>query len=82
MIHITMRDNNTNEVRVLHKKLEWFERGSDFMWSDGNFSCDCNRALFFYDHDIDIECGESRFAVLGIRIDDGTFVYSDDESRS
>lgn len=32
-----------------------------WVWSEGNFSCDCNRAIFFGDEDE--TCGESRFKV-------------------
>lgn len=36
-----------------------------FMWEDGNYACDCNRALLFkgiQDH----PCGSDRFDVLSI----------------
>jgi hypothetical protein len=33
-----------------------------FLWQEGNYSCDCNRAPFFT-HD-DVECGGSRFRIL------------------
>jgi len=37
----------------------WEEEGGVcwFLWSDGNYSCDCNRSLFFLDEEWD--CGES-----------------------
>jgi hypothetical protein len=38
-----------------------------FMWEDGNYSCDCNRALFFLDEDYDdLKCGDCRFEILSI----------------
>jgi hypothetical protein len=33
----------TGEVRVV--PVDWTD--NDYMWSEGNYACDCNRALFF-----------------------------------
>jgi hypothetical protein len=42
------------------------------MWAEGNYSCDCNRALFFAmavdEEDTDVSCGEKGYSV---RIVDG-----------
>lgn len=40
---IYIKDNLTGIVKECHEDLEF----SDFMWSEGNYSCDCNRHLFF-----------------------------------
>lgn len=38
---------------------------SVFQWSDGNYSCDCNRAILFLGTDYEnAECGDSRFTIL------------------
>ena len=41
--------------------------GSEFIWIDGNFACDCNRGLFFAnaagEHDPDCDCGHERYRV-------------------
>lgn len=41
--------------------------GADFIWSEGNFACDCNRALFFEEaignDDPDRECGSEAYTV-------------------
>lgn len=63
--HIT--DTTTGETRTYVCEHPW-EQHSDFLWSEGNFGCDCNRALFFAraageDDDIDLPCGETRFRV-------------------
>ena len=46
LVHI--RYNPTDEVR-LYKTTGWFTNGDfgEFIWSEGNYSCDCNRCLFF-----------------------------------
>ena len=52
----------------------------DYMWSDGNYGCDCNRALFFAryrgEEELDFECGEGAYSV---RITDGLgkVIYQD-----
>ena len=40
------------------------EEGFRFHWTDGNYGCDCNRAMFFSgDHEADVPCGDERFSV-------------------
>lgn len=79
MIYIT--DNTTGESR-LHTE-DWHD---DFIWSEGNFACDCNRALFFAraggEDDTDkTPCGESRYSV---RIVDeaGNLLYEDEPAKA
>ena len=50
-----------------------------YMWGEGNFACDCNRAIFFAANDEDDEhkCGETAFSVQ-IVDGSGTIVYQDD----
>ena len=43
-VHI--KEVATGTVRACHMDLEW-EDGSEYWWSEGNMSCDCNRALEF-----------------------------------
>ena len=60
---VTMRDNKTQEEQVIEMDGEYIP----YLWEEGNFACDCNRAVFFTgDHDIVQECGESRFDVLAV----------------
>lgn len=56
---------------------------SDFMWKDGNWSCDCNRHLFWLraqdlekskDH---VPCGYSRFLARATRLDTGGVVFDE-----
>lgn len=61
----------------------WREAGDSFinpfMWEDGNWSCDCNRELFFLGTPMeDTTCGDERFKVLrlearikGVCVDSG-----------
>lgn len=43
-------------------------RFQDYIWSDGNFACDCNRTYYWNyadgeGPDIDVQCGDSRFLI-------------------
>lgn len=77
---ISITDTKSAETRV----MEWDDSTwhGDYIWSDGNFGCDCNRALFFYQAGGEEEpemtpCGNSRYA-LKITLN-GEEVYSDAE---
>lgn len=73
-INIYIRRNS--DMLVMHYDapdiVGFIDDGSfnEFIWSDGNFACDCNRRLFFeraldanYDDDIDYDCGSDKYAV-------------------
>ena len=52
-------------------------RATEFMWNDGNYSCDCNRAWFFAraanEPEYDVDCGEELYTVIMILREDGHF---------
>lgn len=65
-----IRNNATDEVReyraltVIDEVMGW---PNDFIWAEGNYSCDCNRELFFAraaGHEAETtECTDWRFSV-------------------
>lgn len=68
-----IRKNDTREVREYHPDM-LIKDGEDWpdiwIWTDGNFSCDCNRALFFgyaagetWKDANDAPCGEGGYSV-------------------
>lgn len=78
-------DSTTGETREHRDGLEWYEH-SDYLWSDGNFGCDCNRFLFFEravgheplrDEESKIHCGWTRYKVV-IKDESGAVLYDDD----
>jgi hypothetical protein len=78
MIHIHIRKVSTGEIRTYHHESEW----SEFLWTDGNFGCDCNRELFFEDaNDPEFEntkCSKGRFVIdKAIDVETGRVVYSE-----
>ena len=43
---VHFRDTRTGEVRVWLSEFA-SDEGADFMLTEGNYSCDCNRSIFF-----------------------------------
>jgi hypothetical protein len=52
----------------------------EYIWRDGNYACDCNRANFFDGRYAENNaCGHGRFVIDKIvRVDTGAIVYKDD----
>jgi hypothetical protein len=59
-------------------RMDYF---GDFIWSDGNYSCDCNRAIFFHEarkeDSSDRECGDSAFSVRILHPVSSAVLYED-----
>jgi len=47
--------------------LDWEADSQEFMWTEGNYSCDCNRALFWSraggEEDIEQDCGNVTYPI-------------------
>ncbi len=69
-----LRKNITGEVRTYTTDVpEEYADGQEFLWTEGNYACDCNRELFFEraggNHDFDSEsCGDERFELVSLTI--------------
>lgn len=54
----------------------------EFMWSEGNFGCDCNRgdwmARELGEPDPNYPCGGEKIVVEKIELEDGTVIYRGD----
>ena len=63
--------NATKEERIvpIGDGIEWGD-GSHHWLTEGNFGCDCNRAILFGDDNE--ECGESRYLIPCAILEDGT----------
>jgi hypothetical protein len=65
---VAIRRNDTGEIRISRHDYEWDTDGSDYLWTEGNFSCDCNRYLFFQraagEDEGEHSCGDSLYTVL------------------
>ena len=76
---VFIRDNNTKEVREYVEEREW---SSDYIWSEGNYSCDCNRAVFFAEagkEDVapawEQPCGDCAYSFIDIKLENGNSVW-------
>lgn len=86
---VKIQDNTTGEVATYID--EFGSPDSDpFMWEDGNYSCDCNRLLFFHRgqgmpedqvRELDLICGHERFTVLEIVDAKGRRIYSEEKTE-
>jgi hypothetical protein len=50
MLHVSIRRNSDALTRVYdfaYEGMKPWDEDSDWIWSEGNYSCDCNRAIFF-----------------------------------
>ena len=80
VVHI--RHNPTGEVRIAKDHTGWYRNDefSEFIWSEGNYSCDCNRCLFFKrvkdEDESDCECGDNEYSVR-IYDEKGKLIYTD-----
>lgn len=58
---------------------EYDEHPGIYIWEDGNFSCDCNRGLFYTNHEVDFKCNENenRFKVNLKNVIDNKYFYKE-----
>ena len=84
LLHI--KNNETNEVAYTVSKIFNNEDGSPnpFIWEEGNYSCDCNRELFFCraknlpDPNLDeLRCTEEKYSVRLIELDTYKTIYAE-----
>lgn len=77
---LIIRRNADGVVRRLSMESMGGYHG-DYIWSEGNFSCDCNRGIFFAEAEGELnpdrDCGDDAFAVRIIADNNGHELYSD-----
>lgn len=83
---VTIRNNKTGEYRVYYDDGDYIfttpygEEDMEHLWTDGNYGCDCNRAILFArangEEAPDRKCGESDYTIC-INLDNGEEVYSE-----
>lgn len=78
--NVIIRKNSTGEVRSYRHDYSW-DDSTEFMWSEGNYGCDCNRHSFFCEaaaqERTDWPCGVEEYAIPHIELDDGRRVEID-----
>jgi hypothetical protein len=83
--NITLLDTTTQATQMYREEASYESYAfSPFNWEHGNYSCDCNRSLFFRrgmgeDPDVEeAECGDGRYIVLAaIGCTSGTLLYTE-----
>ena len=84
---VIIRENSTQTNALYYMDDETDAHGwwNPFSWKEGNFSCDCNRHLFFTeamtgkrDWNIIIPCGEILYSVLILDPVSGEILYKDE----
>lgn len=83
-IAVHLRHVPTGETRVYRtEEPEWEDGWSDFIWDEGNYSCDCNRWLFWEraagrSPATDVPCSDGVYRVDRIvREDTGEVLYEE-----
>jgi hypothetical protein len=89
LLDVHLLDTKTGERAVYRDDYEWHDQPEypaadtiEFLWGEGNYSCDCNRNIFFNiatGRTGDRACGDDRFTVEKI-VERGTdrVLYSED----
>lgn len=83
-VAVHLRELATGRSGVYKTEGSWLKGVfNDYLWSEGNFACDCNRADFLYGlDDEEIEYGCSDYKIIVDRIVDlttGETVYEESE---
>ena len=83
---VLLRNNVTGEERFIDSDSEW-DDVHEFLWTEGNFGCDCNRALFFAraggeEDPLGPICGTAACRVPYAVRPDGTRLPIDDDPES
>ena len=81
-----IRKNATGEIREYKTEVWLFDDNKEpdsYMWSEGNFSCDCNRCLFFdraggEEENWHHPCGDELYSV-NLKTMDGKIFYKEYE---
>lgn len=80
-----IKNNETGEIREYKTDAIWDEEKNApnaSVWEEGNFSCDCNRYLFFQrakdeDEDEDVECSDGKYSVNLQNHKTGAYFYKE-----
>ncbi len=68
---IILKDRETEEIKDIEYEWNGSEESLDCYWQEGNYACDCNRFLVFYnDYDVLHPCGHERFELINMRKQD------------
>lgn len=55
------------ETQQKHEVIQGYHEAFEYLWTEGNFGCDCNRGIFCKVYSIcddDPRCGSTRFKIV------------------
>lgn len=84
---VFIRKNDTGEIVSYRDDYAKDVYGGDYIWAEGNYSCDCNRSLFFgrakgtLDENDESEsvCGDGGYSVSIVSENANVSLYSEFE---
>lgn len=56
----TLKDRLTGEIKEYVSNYKYSIKDLLYQWLEGNFECDCNRALFFWNWEKELPCNTSK----------------------
>lgn len=74
---VVIIETAARESKRVHMDLPWYDH-SLFWWTQGNFSCDCNRGECVWQRDknaeetVDVPCGSDKYIIIKAIFPDGT----------
>jgi len=70
-LDIYFKDTRNNNTLTYHYDCEYTQeeiddKTYDFIWTEGNYSCDCNRSIFMYglDSELQLKCNVDKNIIL------------------
>lgn len=63
---------STQTGKIINTPYFEYGDGSVFWWVEGNMSCDCNRESYFQEEEQAEKCGNNRFSLLALTMEDGS----------
>ena len=80
MYDVVLVLNETGETKTFRYEYP-LDESSHFLWTEGNYECDCNRRVFFFGHDKESErwpCGSGRISAIKAILPSGEEVVLDE----
>lgn len=76
-VEVVIKQTSSGVIHTYHDQVEdKYSGGQLYLWTEGNYGCDCNLADFWHDDGYDHEqaCGETAYELVSLHVND-TQVY-------
>ena len=69
----------TKETKIIVEDCVYSEEGLEYLWTEGNYSCDWNRSLFFgLEEQLDCNLEDNQIVLNKIERSDGKILFEED----